>query len=120
MIELHGLDRHPYGSWKSNDRLQRMWLRDFLPGDLPQARVLLYGYDARLKVQWLANNMESFTTTLRSSVERLRKTDEVRKSLIESVNIGDVMLTSILLQSGEAAADNLDCAWVRRIGDYPG
>lgn len=54
-----------------------MWLRDFLDKDLPRARVLLFGYDAGLRSKTSTSEMEAYTTTLRSALERLRKTEEV-------------------------------------------
>ena len=47
MIAVPGLGSHAIGSWKSpsgND----LWLRDYLPDDIPNIRVLLYGYDTSL------------------------------------------------------------------------
>ena len=45
IIALTGLAGHAFGSWAASPH---MWLRDFLPEDLPRARVLLYGYDSNL------------------------------------------------------------------------
>ena len=45
IIALTGLAGHAFGSWAASPH---MWLRDFLPEDLPRARILLYGYDSSL------------------------------------------------------------------------
>ena len=45
IIAVTGLAGHAFGSWAASPH---MWLRDFLPIDIPRARVLLYGYDSRL------------------------------------------------------------------------
>ena len=45
IIALTGLAGHAFGSWAASPQ---MWLRDFLPKDLPRARILLYGYDSSL------------------------------------------------------------------------
>lgn len=45
IIALTGLAGHAFGSWAASPH---MWLRDFLPNDLPRARILLYGYDSNL------------------------------------------------------------------------
>ncbi|SPO06920.1 uncharacterized protein DNG_09614 [Cephalotrichum gorgonifer] len=47
IIAVPGLGSHPIASWKSPTR-NNVWLRDFLPKDLPNIRVLLYGYDTKL------------------------------------------------------------------------
>lgn len=51
VIAVHGLAGNAFGSWAV--RAQRSeeytcWLRDFLAEDLPNIRVVTYGYEARL------------------------------------------------------------------------
>ncbi|KAG7110792.1 hypothetical protein HYQ45_017512 [Verticillium longisporum] len=48
VIAVPGLGSHALGSWKTPDSDQ-VWLRDFLPQDLPKIRVLIYGYDTTLQ-----------------------------------------------------------------------
>ncbi|KAF8526934.1 hypothetical protein BU17DRAFT_82396 [Hysterangium stoloniferum] len=44
IVAIHGLDGDRERSWTAeNDTL---WLRDFLPDDVPNARILTYGYDS--------------------------------------------------------------------------
>ncbi|GJC78574.1 protein SERAC1 [Colletotrichum liriopes] len=47
IIAVPGLGSHALGSWKS-PHSDAVWLRDFLPQDVPGIRVLLYGYDTML------------------------------------------------------------------------
>ncbi|GKT61443.1 LOW QUALITY PROTEIN: ankyrin repeat-containing protein [Colletotrichum tofieldiae] len=47
IIAVPGLGSHALGSWKS-PHSDAVWLRDFLPQDVPNIRVLLYGYDTTL------------------------------------------------------------------------
>ncbi|RYO96491.1 hypothetical protein DL765_011580 [Monosporascus sp. GIB2] len=47
VIAVPGLGSHALGSWKSPNS-DEVWLRDFLPKDVPNIRVLLYGYDTTL------------------------------------------------------------------------
>lgn len=47
IIAVTGLGGHAFGSWSYSPRY--MWLRDFLPKDLPHVRVLTYGYNSQLK-----------------------------------------------------------------------
>lgn len=49
IIAVPGLASHPIGSWKSSQPgNNNVWLRDFLPRDIPNARIMLYGYDTKL------------------------------------------------------------------------
>ncbi|CCA75680.1 related to tetratricopeptide repeat domain protein-Neosartorya fischeri, partial [Serendipita indica DSM 11827] len=44
IVAIHGLDGHRMGAWTAENGT--LWLRDLLPGELPNVRVLTYGYDA--------------------------------------------------------------------------
>lgn len=47
IIAVTGLAGHAFGSWKSRTS-GKMWLRDFIPSDIANARILTYGYDTHL------------------------------------------------------------------------
>ncbi|EHK50529.1 putative ankyrin repeat protein [Trichoderma atroviride IMI 206040] len=47
IIAVTGLSGHGFGSWKARGRPD-MWLRDFLPPSVPNARIMIYGYDTKL------------------------------------------------------------------------
>ena len=54
VIAITGLGGHAFGSWRSRISAERpvdrpMWLRDFLPQEFPNARIMTYGYDSSLK-----------------------------------------------------------------------
>ncbi|KAK1762161.1 hypothetical protein QBC33DRAFT_289312 [Phialemonium atrogriseum] len=69
IVALPGLGSHPIGSFQAKGGDQ-VWLRDFLHKDIPNARILLYGYntaiqrdDARYSIQHLAKSfLDSFNT----------------------------------------------------------
>ena len=60
IIAITGLAGHAFGSWAASPH---MWLRDFLPEDLPRARILLYGYDSNLA----GNQSKNILTDLSSN-----------------------------------------------------
>jgi hypothetical protein len=43
IVAIHGLNGHRERTWSQNGHL---WLRDFLPELIPEARILTWGYDA--------------------------------------------------------------------------
>ena len=54
VIAITGLGGHAFGSWRSRTSTERpvdrpMWLRDFLPQEFPNARIMTYGYNNGLK-----------------------------------------------------------------------
>ena len=73
MIAITGLGGHAFGSWRSRISTERpndrpMWLRDFLPREFPNARIMTYGYDSSLKEP----NNANITDYRRSFVQSLQ------------------------------------------------
>jgi hypothetical protein len=50
-----------------------MWLRDFLPLDFPNFRVLIWGYDSDLKDPTATRNISSFSRKLLLAVQGARE-----------------------------------------------
>jgi hypothetical protein len=74
IIAVTGLAGHAIGSWSLGSRL---WLRDFLPEDVPTARILTYGYDSRLSGPSLASSTlqdlaDEFMTNLLAMRDRTK------------------------------------------------
>jgi len=58
IVAVHGLTGGLESTWEVNDgEKDVIWLRDFLPKDLPGARVFSYGYDAEI---WNSLNTARF------------------------------------------------------------
>src|SRR5439155_14466195 len=47
IVAVTGLAGHAFGSWSSSPR--QMWVRDFLPQDIPDIAIYTYGYESRLQ-----------------------------------------------------------------------
>lgn len=50
-----------------------MWLRDFLPQDIPTARVLTYGYEAGVAFTQSRSTIRDFATMLLEQIRTLRR-----------------------------------------------
>ncbi|KAH8197651.1 hypothetical protein TruAng_008195 [Truncatella angustata] len=71
ILAVPGLASHAVGSWKApggND----VWLRDFLPDDVRDIRVLLYGYDTDLRKTNSRKSIEDMGKMLLESVTAFR------------------------------------------------
>ena len=73
MIAITGFGGHAFGSWRARFSTERpldrpMWLRDFLPQRFPNARVMTYGYDSRLR----GSNEANITDYRRGFIQCLR------------------------------------------------
>lgn len=49
-----------------------MWLRDFLPEEIPEARIMTYGYDSKATAKI---SFDDLATTLLSTIEKIRTQD---------------------------------------------
>ncbi|KAF8510479.1 hypothetical protein BU17DRAFT_98101 [Hysterangium stoloniferum] len=127
IVAIHGLDGHREASWTANNG--KLWLRDFLPQDVPSARILTYGYDtytqstATSPTQTLDGHAESFlarlaafrgssdttvyiTLMLRaimSSYELLQK----RPIIFIAHSLGGIILKHALIQACQAHSGHL-------------
>lgn len=84
IVAVHGLGGHPYKTWTEG---QKLWLRDFIPKDLPRARILTFGYNAGLAFTKSTSTIRDFAVQLLESLRQLRRrtaNDSVR--LIAAVN----------------------------------
>ena len=47
IVAVHGLGGHATTTW-THDSTGKLWLRDFLPHTIPNARIMTFGYDSRV------------------------------------------------------------------------
>ena len=69
-----------------------MWLRDFLPGDVPNARVLLYGYDTNLTSVTWKKSIHDLAMMFLEAVKAVRGDRDV--SLLDDLNSWNLGLYS--------------------------
>jgi len=93
LIALSGLASHPFGSWKKHASdsgtmgppMTFMWLRDQLPFDFPNVRIMIYGYDTKLlkseSFQTIDDIATSFISKLKS-VGKAQRSPSLSSSLL--------------------------------------
>jgi hypothetical protein len=83
IVALHGLNGHREETWTATNGVH--WLRDLLPGDIPQARILCWGYDANThaadRVSW--QYLYDHSTSLVSDLCRKRQITNVGAHWLE-------------------------------------
>ena len=80
IIAVHGLNGHRERTWTYRDKESvspAFWLRDFLPQDLPGARIYSYGYDTKI-ISTTSARVEEYAKELLKAIEVERNTVEVR------------------------------------------
>lgn len=78
LIAVSGLGGHAFGSFKEREG-PFMWLRDALPFDLPNARILIYGYDTQLQGSSSFQSLTDLGRGLQMAIEGM-KTDSSAKN----------------------------------------
>jgi hypothetical protein len=71
VIAISGLGGHAFGSFKERDGAF-MWLRDALSFDLPNARILIYGYDTGLIQSNSFQNLTDLGRALQVEIKGIR------------------------------------------------
>lgn len=75
IIAVTGLAAHAFGSWAHS--AQNMWLRDYLPRDVSNARILLYGYPSQLQGNISRSILSDHSTNLIQRLLTMRESAKV-------------------------------------------
>ncbi|CAG7851013.1 SubName: Full=Related to kinesin light chain {ECO:0000313/EMBL:CCA74635.1} [Serendipita indica DSM 11827] len=92
IVAIHGLDGHREKTWSTKKSI--LWLRDLLPTDLSNARVLSYGYDADTRslgcvsTQTMRRHADGFARAL----ARKRKDMPQRPIIFIAHDLGGIIL----------------------------
>ncbi|CAF3468047.1 unnamed protein product [Fusarium graminearum] len=104
IVVIHGLDGHREKTWTAKNGVH--WLRDLLRVDIPEARILAWGYDANTHA--VSGTCCSFlydhARTLVSDLNRRRKlTDSSERPIIFIAHsLGGIVVKSALIHSDAA------------------
>jgi hypothetical protein len=99
-LAVSGLGSHPFGSWRQRSRAegeQFMWLRDQLPDDFPEFRVMIYGYDTSLTN---SDSHQSLDDLARTFVQHLKSIGRAQYSakpcIIFAHSLGGILVKRAL------------------------
>jgi hypothetical protein len=76
VIAVTGLAGHPFDSWRHRET-KAMWLRDFLPDDVRNIRIMTYGYNTSLDEHTSSEHFEEYRSDLLQAIANSRRTGEV-------------------------------------------
>ncbi|PVF97374.1 hypothetical protein CPB86DRAFT_815646 [Serendipita vermifera] len=108
IVAIHGLGGHRERSWTAkNDKNGKMWLKDFLPDDIPNARILTYGHNADThSVTYMpAQNIFSLAETFVEDLILERRTDPKRPIIFLAHSLGGIILKKALALCNAANSD---------------
>ncbi|KAF5675926.1 ankyrin repeat-containing protein [Fusarium denticulatum] len=107
IIAVPGLESHALGSWKSPNS-DDVWLRDFLPKDVPNIRVLLYGYDTSLQGSLSKQSMEELGGGFLEKIIAFRANDGTNRRPIVFIghSLGGLLIKEALIRARKHRSHN--------------
>ncbi|KAK1991103.1 hypothetical protein LX36DRAFT_753802 [Colletotrichum falcatum] len=105
VVAVPGLASHAIGSWKS-PRGNDLWLRDWLSDDIPNIRVLLYGYDTKLLKSNAKSSVEDLGRRFLESLTAFRTSDktEHRPIILIGHSLGGLLIKEALIHAVRSPA----------------
>ncbi|KAF8544651.1 hypothetical protein BDD12DRAFT_906355 [Trichophaea hybrida] len=99
VIAVPGLAGHAFGSWK-NRETQQMWLKDLLPHDVQNIRIMSYGYDNHLLGQGKAENrLLDYQRLLIQDIENARSSvKKTRPIIFMGHSLGGILILQALIE----------------------
>ena len=80
IVAVHGLMGNPYTTWtRGKDPNGKPWISDFLPSQLPHARVFSYGYDSNFVRSSSVAGIPEFAMNLLAWLKLRRSTESERQ-----------------------------------------
>ncbi|TDZ35774.1 Protein SERAC1 [Colletotrichum spinosum] len=100
VVAVPGLASHAIGSWKAPGDSD-VWLRDWLPEDIPNIRVMLYGYDTKLLKNDSASSIEDLGRRFLESLGTFRKSTNTQERPIILIghSLGGLLIKEALVHS---------------------
>lgn len=114
VLALSGLGSHPFGSFVFKGNSRHMWLKDDLPSEIPNARVIIYGYDTKLKDSDSFASIKTLAQAFRTVLQNCLIDAEDRPYILLAHSLGGLLVQEAILQISESTADG-ECDLLRDI-----
>jgi hypothetical protein len=108
VIAVHGLQGHAYKTWQHENG--SLWLRDFLPADVPFARIFTFGYESTVAFSNSVAKLEDKALDLLNQLSVERKSDNAAKDVRPIVfichSLGGIIVKKALILAHERSSDS--------------
>ncbi|KAI9853089.1 MAG: hypothetical protein M1838_001590 [Thelocarpon superellum] len=95
IVAVHGLGGDAFGTWSDGP----LWLRDFLPQQVPCARIMTYGYDSIVAFSKSVANIDDFAVDLFTRLSDIRVTpqEKARPVIFVCHSLGGIVVKKALV-----------------------
>lgn len=76
IVAIHGLDGHRTATW-THSNANIFWLQDLLPGNVQNARIMTFGYDADVFFSRTTSDIDDHGSSLLANLIDVREANEV-------------------------------------------
>lgn len=99
IVAVHGLGGDAFATW-THAKSKKFWLRDFLRQQIPDARIMTFGYNADAAFgQSTAEIIDHAKSLLASLVDKREEADEIHRPLMFIAHsLGGIVVKQALLQ----------------------
>jgi len=104
VLAVPGLGGHPYGSFVDKGD-GHMWLSESLPRDMPNARVMIYGYESGLHDSTSFAGLDDLAGSLRVALSHLLGSGEQRRLILIGHSLGGLLIKEALMQMAESQSE---------------
>lgn len=100
IVAVHGLNGDLYKTWTEGNRL---WLQDFLPQSIPEARIFTFGYNANIAFSKSISKIDDYARTLLERLKARRKDfpDARRPIIFICHSLGGVVFKKAMILARE-------------------
>lgn len=99
---------HAYKTWQHENG--SLWLRDFLPADVPFARIFTFGYESTVAFSNSVSKLEDKALDLLNQLSVERKSDNAAKDVRPIVfichSLGGIIVKKALILAHERSSDS--------------
>ncbi|UKZ73695.1 hypothetical protein TrVFT333_001345 [Trichoderma virens FT-333] len=102
IVAVHGLNGKARGTWTDKDS-GMLWLEHFLPEDIPDARIMTFGYDSSLMFSQSKGRIEDFARDLLNRLWMLRQLPQEKNRPLIFVchSLGGIVVKKALVLAHE-------------------
>lgn len=105
VLAVSGLGSHPFGSFVHKEN-GNMWLTSNLPRDMPNARVMIFGYESGLQDSNSLVQLDDLANPIQIATSQLLQSDNQKPLLLIGHSLGGLLVKQALFRISESGLES--------------